>query len=222
VRRSPFLYCFYFISLFHLLALVAAWEPAVFYSKPLLMPSLLLALIKSTGRLHGPFVAAAWALAFSTGGDVLLMMEKNAGPLFFYFGLGSFLIAQLFYIRAFLQLGTIRIASTWSLLYALYYLVFIGSLFKAMDLPLLIAVALYGLCLTTMAWNSWRTSGGNLMLSNLGVAGAILFVASDSLIAINRFAMPVPSAGFLIMSTYILAQYLIAEGISRKAALSKG
>lgn len=219
MRRTAFLYCFFFISLVHILALTAGWEQVVFYSKPVLMPSLLLALWKSTGGLKGPFIPAAWGLLFSTGGDILLMLEKNEGPLFFYLGLGSFLIAQLFYIRAFLLLGPIRIPRAWGLLYALYYLVFIGLLYAAMDPPLLIAVILYGLTLTAMAWNSWRTSGGSSLVSNLAVTGAMLFVASDSLLAINRFSSPITSAGLWIMTTYILAQYLIAEGITRKVKL---
>lgn len=219
MRRTAFLYWFFLISLVHILALTAGWEPVVFYSKIVLMPSLLLAFRQSAGRLLGPLLPAGLGLVFSTGGDILLLLEKNQGPLFFYLGLGSFLIAQLFYIRTFLLLGPIRIPRTWGLLYALYYLVFIGLLYAAMDPPLLIAVVLYGLTLTAMAWNSWRTSGGTSLVSNLAVAGAILFVASDSLLAINRFSSPVPSAGFWIMTTYILAQYLIAEGIARKVEL---
>lgn len=150
-----------------------------------------------------------------------MMLEKNEGPLFFYLGLGSFLIAQLFYIRAFLLLGPIRIPRAWGLLYSIYYLVFIGLLYAAMDPPLLIAVILYGLTLTAMAWNSWRTSGGSSLVSNLAVTGAMLFVASDSLLAINRFSSPITSAGLWIMTTYILAQYLIAEGITRRVELMK-
>jgi uncharacterized membrane protein YhhN len=46
-------------------------------------------------------------------------------------------------------------------------------------------------------------------------SGALLFVMSDSLLAINKFVHPIPEAGFLIMSTYILAQYFIVQG-SRK------
>ena len=47
------------------------------------------------------------------------------------------------------------------------------------------------------------------------VAGAILFILSDSLIALNKFAMPIPAAGFLIMSTYTVGQWMLANGISK-------
>jgi uncharacterized membrane protein YhhN len=45
------------------------------------------------------------------------------------------------------------------------------------------------------------------------LAGAILFVFSDSLIAINKFAVGIPKSGIWIMTTYILAQYLIMSGL---------
>ena len=47
---------------------------------------------------------------------------------------------------------------------------------------------------------------------NFILIGAIFFMLSDTLLAFNKFTNPLPLAGFLIMSTYIVAQYLIAEG----------
>ncbi len=48
------------------------------------------------------------------------------------------------------------------------------------------------------------------------VAYTIFFVISDSLIVINRFLTPVPLSGFLVMSTYYLAQFLITFGVCRQ------
>ncbi len=42
--------------------------------------------------------------------------------------------------------------------------------------------------------------------------GALLFVASDTLLAVNRFVIPLQGVGFWIMATYILAQYGIVRG----------
>ena len=44
------------------------------------------------------------------------------------------------------------------------------------------------------------------------VAGALLFVLSDSILAINKFYMPFDLAGTFIMLTYGFAQYLIVQG----------
>ena len=46
----------------------------------------------------------------------------------------------------------------------------------------------------------------------LVLGGAILFVISDSSIAINKFSLQFESSEIVIMSTYILAQYLIVTG----------
>jgi uncharacterized membrane protein YhhN len=46
----------------------------------------------------------------------------------------------------------------------------------------------------------------------LVLAGAILFVVSDSAIAINKFSIKFEYSGIVIMSTYIVAQYLIITG----------
>jgi len=43
--------------------------------------------------------------------------------------------------------------------------------------------------------------------------GSILFLLSDSMIAINKFSTEFPLAGFWIMITYISAQYLIMRGL---------
>ena len=44
------------------------------------------------------------------------------------------------------------------------------------------------------------------------LAGALLFVISDSLLAINKFYMGFPMAGLAIMFTYAFAQYMLATG----------
>jgi uncharacterized membrane protein YhhN len=54
----------------------------------------------------------------------------------------------------------------------------------------------------------WEKSAANAILS-----GAIFFVSSDSILAFNKFYAPVPLASFLIMITYLVAQYLITVGI---------
>jgi len=45
------------------------------------------------------------------------------------------------------------------------------------------------------------------------MGGALIFMLSDSMIAINKFLEPIPSANVLIMLTYIAAQYLIISGL---------
>ena len=44
----------------------------------------------------------------------------------------------------------------------------------------------------------------------LGLVGAVLFLASDSLLAIHRFVSPLPASDLLVMGTYWGAQTAIA------------
>jgi uncharacterized membrane protein YhhN len=48
------------------------------------------------------------------------------------------------------------------------------------------------------------------------VLGASCFMLSDALLAINKFAAPIPLAGFWIMLTYGTAQYGLVRGFTEK------
>ena len=48
---------------------------------------------------------------------------------------------------------------------------------------------------------------------NLVFIGAIFFMISDSILALNKFYQPIPFSNISIMLTYALAQYLIVLGI---------
>jgi uncharacterized membrane protein YhhN len=51
----------------------------------------------------------------------------------------------------------------------------------------------------------------------LVLAGAVLFVISDSLIALNKFGFPFVFSGVAVMTTYIAAQYLIVTGVLKQS-----
>ena len=75
-------------------------------------------------------------------------------------------------------------------------------------------MVLYALTLLTMGIWAHKRRGATSSASFLMVsAGALLFVLSDSMIAINKFTIEVPAERLLVMSTYIIAQYLIIQGL---------
>jgi hypothetical protein len=74
-----------------------------------------------------------------------------------------------------------------------------------------IFMALYGTLLLTTAWRAMARING--FFSLLTALGALIFVASDTLIAVNKFAFTVPYSQTLIMSTYFAAQYLIGLSV---------
>lgn len=183
--------------------------------KSLIIPFLILLFLLKSGltRNNGIFILAA--LLFSWAGDIFLDIPNNE-QLFFIAGLLSFLLAHVMYLTAFLKTpGENALAGKkWLLLLpvTVYGAVLISLLYK--DLGIMkIPVILYTIVILSML-----TGAVNLMYKVstrsylLILSGAILFVISDSLIAVNRFALQFNFAGASIMITYILAQYLIVSG----------
>jgi uncharacterized membrane protein YhhN len=77
-----------------------------------------------------------------------------------------------------------------------------------------IPVVVYAVTITSMVLNALFRYGRTTATSfGLVMAGAILFMISDSILAINRFLDPVSHASGWVMLTYILAQYLIIRGL---------
>lgn len=157
---------------------------------------------------------------FSVGGDTLLMFNENAsgGQLFFIFGLSSFLVAHLMYLIAFMIFPErekgILYQKPWLFLFFLFYL--IGNiLFLWPHLPKVIdiAVVIYCICIigmATAAFNLWNRVERSILIWLL--LGVILFVISDSLIALNKFtpfAAYIPLPRLSIMITYLASQLLI-------------
>jgi alkylglycerol monooxygenase len=163
--------------------------------------------IRASGSkdLKKPLLLAA--LACSIAGDVWLML-----PGFFIQGLASFLIAHVFYIALFKQ-GTPWFPSKKALLICLAY----GAAMYAYLLPhlgagLQIPVAVYVLFIALMGAQAiGRACLQKTASSRWVAAGALLFMASDSLLAINLFVAPLMLSPLWILSTYFVAQWLIAS-----------
>lgn len=205
VRRYAFV-PFIALSVIHVLLIAASNDGMVAATKPLLMPMLLLGFLSAapmTNRLIVGLVVGG--IVFSWAGDVLL---QSPGDIGFLVGLGAFLVAHVFYISAFLRLGTGKVK-----LWVWAYLVWFGALL-ALLIPglgaLVVPVIVYGLVLGTMAITATRV--------NAVVGwGGLLFLLSDSILAMDRF-MPgyaLPASDFVIMTTYLIGEGLIAYGVVR-------
>lgn len=166
------------------------------------------------------------ALVFSWGGDVLLMF-----PDYFLPGLISFLIAHIFYILAFtenIHRASEKRSLTNIVLLALPFLFFSSVLFSYL-LPqlgeMMIPVGIYTSVITVMGITSTLRppSIGNESYL-LVLSGAVIFMLSDSTIALNKFIYngELFFARVVIMVTYLLAQYLIVRGCLKYLATQKG
>lgn len=176
-------------------------------SKALLMPALLAFFTSCLDGLQHRLVRwVTMALVFSWVGDLLLIGD---GDLFFVAGLLAFLGAQICYIvgfRPYAALGPLRTRPWLALPYVAY-----GLLLLALMLPdlggLAVPVAIYAGALVTMAV---LATG----VSPTAALGAILFLISDSLIALTGLTDLLPeAAGTLIMPTYVVGQLLIILGV---------
>ena len=56
-----------------------------------------------------------------------------------------------------------------------------------------------------------RTQGDDVRRARGLMIGGALFMVSDTVLAVNRFALPLPAAGLWILATYWAAQWLIAS-----------
>jgi len=186
-----------------------------YISKPLIVVSVVAYFLSQTSG--SSTTLKKWilpALFFSWVGDILLMFQV-ASQLFFLLGLSSFLLAHIFYI-IFFQSIRAREKTTpklWLLLIVLVYytalISFLSPHLRDMKLPVIIYGAVISLMLSLaldMLFISNKRAGRWMM------TGALLFVLSDSVLAINQFYQSFPLAGVIIMLTYGLAQLFIIEG----------
>ena len=186
-------------------------QQAVYISaKPLLMITLGLYFFSATTGYPRWRVYVIAALAFSWAGDVFLISSD-----WFIAGLVSFLIAHVLYIVAYHKTGaaTGQLKPVDIVKFAIYGVVLIWFIYPGLG-DMLIPVLIYALALLGMGvWAHKRRGATSNDSFKLVALGAILFAISDGLIAINKFAYPIPAERILIMSIYISAQYLIVQGL---------
>ena len=150
-------------------------------------------------------------------GDIALMLPVDA----FVPGLIAFLLAHLCYITAFrdgLRAGRGLLAAT--LLLGAFAVLNVMGLWPHLPAPMRIPVLAYVVVLASMAvlalarlWRRPPPAAMDAGSARWAAAGALLFVASDSLLAWDRFGGGLPLASLLVLSTYYSAQYAIARSV---------
>lgn len=173
-----------------------------FFTKPILLPILILMYIskvKSEKMQLNSFFLAGLVLSFF--GDLFLLFNWGFLP-----GLGSFLLAHLFYIISFKKKLQKRISKFWPIILSLYASILLVILFpylKEMKIPVII----YAVVIATMMYNALKTHNRNLII------GALLFLISDTLLSVYLFLQPLMILNLLVMATYILAQLFLVNGM---------
>ena len=198
------------VSAATLVAILSSQTALYMLVKPLLMISLLFYF--TTGSMGYPKwrIPVIFALIFSWLGDVLLLSND-----LFLAGLAAFLVAHVLYIVAYHKTGAAsgELKPLDAIKLAVLGAVLIAILFPKLG-GMMIPVLAYAMVLLAMAlWAHKRRGATSARSFMLVSSGAILFVISDGVIAVNKFAFEVPGERILVMSTYIAAQYLIIRGL---------
>lgn len=204
-------YLFFIVSFFNLLG-IALKEPLLVYiSKPFIISALWLLYKFQTTKTNYFY---SIALFFSLLGDVVLMFN---GLNFFMLGLVSFLIAQVFYI-----LIVSRRIQNYSyskmLKFSIPFLVLVVGLIylleskglEGMLFPLVIYGITIGIFGTVALYSHFELKNE---ISKYMLFGALLFITSDALLAINSFYEPMHVLNLIVMLTYISAQYYIYKSM---------
>lgn len=212
---------FWLLTLLDVAGIMAKTELLHFIAKPLLMPVLIVLLLYTRSNAANKNLLLT-GLFFSWLGDVFLLFEYKFA-LFFILGLVSFLTTHIFYIIYFLKIrsGNPSLLKKQPVLLALvlaYGITLVWQLYPRLG-DLKIPVMVYAAVICSMLVSSLHIFlKVNKKAAWLYLAGALFFVLSDSLLAINKFYVQHPAdqpfayAGVLIMLTYCTAQFFIVSG----------
>ncbi len=216
---NPKLYFYWIIAVVEIIALTFEIDILHQIAKPLLMISLLIYFWdKSDIRKNEKWVSfVTLALVFSWIGDIMLLFTFKHF-MFFFAGLSAFLIAHLVFIIAYKKATyKDKLNIKWSFFpfVVLGFILLMAYLtLPYVDSVIQVPLVVYGIILCLMILAAWFRKGETTDESfQLVVLGAALFIISDSILAINRFSHTIPFAGVAVMGTYIIAQWLIVNGL---------
>ena len=216
MKNKLYLSVYIGFSVFYLLITAFNQEEIARILKPFLLPILVFAVASSAH--FGTKKILITALTFSWIGDVILLFADK-GEIYFILGLVAFLVSHVFYIVLFSKQSISKTihnkisfgAGTGLIL--LYFFEMITTLGSQLG-PLTVPVVIYAVVISTMLFYALKGSfQWNAIPYQSVLIGAIFFISSDSILAFNKFDQPIPQASFLIMITYLAAQFCIVWGI---------
>lgn len=214
-KQKITVYIFCIATIIDLISIATNSQLLHYMVKPLLMPALMVLLWLTVSKVPNKSLLLT-GLFFSWLGDILLLFE-NRHTLFFILGLISFLTTHIFYIIYFLkirpkQTSLFKKYRFLPALVAMYGITLTWQLFPHLG-NLKIPVVVYAAvicCMLLCSMHIYNRVNNNAAICY--ITGALAFVISDSLLAINKFYTAFPYSGLLIMLTYCAAQYFIVQG----------
>ena len=176
----------------------------------------LVAIAAPSGQIKKTLILSLLA---STAGDAFLAIRHGD---FFIYGLGSFLITHLLYIRIFAK-NLATAVDPRQLIRRLLALIIIGfaaimmyllwDKLGGMKAPVFIYISVISLMSIAAFFSRF-----SLLWAGLGAAS---FMISDATIAVNKFITPFEWSGPFIWITYMFAQYALVYAILSQQAQKK-
>lgn len=158
-----------------------------------------------------PRAAILAALFLSLVGDILLMLPRDS----FRPGLVAFLLAHAAFIAAFAT----RLTSPPPIGLLAVLLAMVGLLLLALRRNLgafALPVLAYAIVISLMVWTAWD---GWLVhrsqATGMAFGGALLFLVSDTILALRRFRRAFPASQALTLAPYYAALLLISLSFTR-------
>lgn len=181
-------------------------------SKPIIMVSLIIYFILEVDNWSFEAKMFLIALIFAWLGDVFLLFDSKSA---FIVGLVAFLVMQVIYAYLFYKQKKTNTRKVWMICIALVaYAALFNSYTWSRVGDLKIAVACYTLAIACMVLfgvlRNAQQDGYKLV-----AIGVLLFMISDSSLALGKFAGGFPYVGIVVMLTYIIAQYCIVVGYTK-------
>jgi uncharacterized membrane protein YhhN len=207
---------YFIVGALFILAHYCQLADAALISKVLIIPPLMVIFILNlkldSNRLH-KFMFAG--LFFSWVGDILLEMPAGC-EVMFVAGLGGFLLSLLMYAFVFFTTpgkNEVFHRRFYLLIPVLLYGLAMGLYLYDHLADMRLPVMVYETVMISMLAGAVSRIGKVNGISYIMVlTGAILFIISDSVLAVNKFVNPVTLSTLIIMGTYIAAQWLITIG----------
>ncbi len=207
---------FILFSISHLLGEALHNLKTRYRTKPFLLPTLGLYYYSSAAH---PSMILICAIAGGWLGDMFLMLpDPDNKKKYLLPGIAAFILGHLFYIGFFFT----RIESFSSfpdygyVVMGLFILSGIGAwlMIRPHAGNMTKAVTAYVIIIVLMGVSAASTLGQESMAGAvMAVIGAFIFVISDTINGYNRFAKPVPHERIYTMTTYLLGQFLIVQGV---------
>jgi len=146
-------------------------------------------------------------LIFSMAGDTFLMLPRD----YFIQGLASFLLAQCIYLFAFTTDSRFASKPLPFFIFGAVGMIVVLSIWSGIPPALRLPVLIYAGMLLTMASQAVsRALHLKTPLAYAAAIGAILFILSDSLLALRKFGYTIPYSRLLVLGPYFAAQWLIS------------